>query len=256
MRVSFAHGVSEYLPGDRLSEACRISLSPSLTKDIRANPRIAGPGEYCVTWKRISSEGNRGPQCTSIFPLPSLLPPTLNTVTALLSVPPLLQLHRPTPLTLTIHNAHPTLSASIAITLEPVDPITGESSFVVSGLRSGRIPTLLPGGQEVLVWKVIPLECGHVKLPKIRVVNRRRMIASERGLGGEGAGVETEGEEVRVIDVRVEGKVESGDASDKTLGDGEIPQTAVTAASTGAAPALVPTHLEERDDSTTVLVLP
>ncbi|KAJ3753958.1 hypothetical protein EV360DRAFT_87294 [Lentinula raphanica] len=67
-------------------------------------------------------------------------------------------------------------------------------SFILSGLRAGRIPLLLSGGsEERLLWTVIPVECGYVSLPRLRVVDRRSGGlgvggVSSGGLGGTGAG--------------------------------------------------------------------
>ncbi|KAJ3768402.1 hypothetical protein FB446DRAFT_707050 [Lentinula raphanica] len=56
-------------------------------------------------------------------------------------------------------------------------------SFILSGLRAGRIPLLLSGGsEERLVWTIIPVECGYLRLPRVRVVDRRS------GGGGVGPG--------------------------------------------------------------------
>lgn len=143
--------------------------------------------------------GEHGPVSTSRFPLPPLRPPTDGLV-ALLSVPPLAKLHVPVSLHLTIRNQHPSRSANVTVQLDP-DPSDG---FVVAGLRSGRVPILLPGGEEKLCWKLIPVECGYVKIPKLKVVDRRKTIASSQGIGGPNAEVETEGEVVKVVDVRLD----------------------------------------------------
>jgi hypothetical protein len=52
---------------------------------------------------------------------------------------------------------------------------------------------LLPGGEEELIWRLIPVVCGYVRVPKIKVVDRRTTSAGE---------VESEGEVVKVVDVR------------------------------------------------------
>jgi len=63
---------------------------------------------------------------------------------------------------------------------------------------------LLPGDEERVFWKLIPVECGYIKLPKIKVTDRRKALASAQGIGGPDAQVETEGEPVKIVDVRVE----------------------------------------------------
>lgn len=54
----------------------------------------------------------------------------------------------------------------------------------------------MPGAEESLTWKLIPIECGHVRLPRIRVTNRRKPMTSEvDGL--------SDAETVKIIDVRM-----------------------------------------------------
>ena len=107
---------------------------------------------------------------------------------------------------LTIRNHHPTRSANVTVQLEP-DPADG---FAVAGMRSGRVPTLIPGEEERLTWRLVPLECGHVPVPRLKVVDRRKAIASAQGIGGADAEVETQGEVVRVVDVRRDERSEAG----------------------------------------------
>jgi trafficking protein particle complex subunit 11 len=107
---------------------------------------------------------------------------------------------------LTIRNRHPSRSAVISVSLDP-QPTDG---FVVAGLRSGRLPLVLPGGEERVTWNVIPIECGYVRVPRVRVVDHRRGSGGEgggasAGAAGEGQG-QGQGEAVRVVDVRFEGR--------------------------------------------------
>lgn len=119
--------------------------------------------------------------------------PPSNGLVALLKVPNTAKLHEPVPLQVTIRNGHPTKSANIIVQLEP-DPVT--DSFVVAGLRSGRLPILLPGAEEVVRWNLLPVECGWVKVPKIKVMNRRPPFPPQ------GQDTEPEGESVEIVDVR------------------------------------------------------
>lgn len=64
------------------------------------------------------------------------------------------------------------------------------------------MPIMLPGGEEKVTWRLIPIECGYVKVPRIKIVDKRRALASAQGLRESNAEVETEGEVVKVIDVR------------------------------------------------------
>jgi len=129
-----------------------------------------------------------------------LRPPQKNIV-ALLDVPAAATLHVPLDLTLLIRNYHPTSSASIVCQLD-TDSI---DTFVVSGLRSGRLPILLPGAEERVIWRLIPMECGHIRLPKIKVYNRRVTTSVQFENSAEG---QDEGEIVDVFDVRRSRKLE------------------------------------------------
>ena len=104
----------------------------------------------------------------------------------------------------------------------------------MSGLRSGRVPILLPGGEEELIWRLIPVECGYAKVPKIKVVDRRTMSTGE---------IESEGEVVKVVDVRWDRR-----AARESEGDGVTdPRRSIESSSGGDGPAA---------GVTTILVLP
>jgi hypothetical protein len=129
---------------------------------------------------------------------------------ALLDVPSFAKLHASTPIHLTVRNRHSSRSANVSVTLD-LDP---SDAFVVAGLRNGRLPILLPGSEEKLSWKLIPIECGYVKIPRIKVMNvRRAALPSQGGVSTE---VDVEGEAVKVIDVRADWnatRVQSADDS-------------------------------------------
>ncbi|KZP28516.1 hypothetical protein FIBSPDRAFT_917686 [Athelia psychrophila] len=178
----------EYLPGDEFSDICRVTLAPEEDQDYAAQS-IPGPGEYEVIWRRLSPNGDHPISAsTSRFSLPPLEPPTEGLV-ALLTIPPSAKLHQPITMSLKIRNLHPSRSANVTVQLEP-DTF---DAFVVSGIRSGRVPILLPGGEEELVWRLIPIECGYQNVPKIKVVDLRSRVSAE---------VEGEGEAVNVVDLR------------------------------------------------------
>ncbi|KAK7036442.1 hypothetical protein VNI00_011639 [Paramarasmius palmivorus] len=189
--------------------AGKISIAPPGDSELQFAP-IPCPGEYEVTWRRVLPTGELGAQATSTFTPPPLQPP-VDGLIALLDVPPHAKLHQPTTLALTIRNRQISRSANITVQLEP-DPADG---FIVAGLRNGRIPLLLPGAEERLVWKLIPVECGNVKLPKLKVYDRRKAIASAQGLAGPDSEVETEGVPVKIVDLRTEQKV----AAPRELGE-------------------------------------
>jgi hypothetical protein len=105
---------------------------------------------------------------------------------------------------LTIRNHHPTRSANVTVQLEP-DPADG---FVAAGVRNGRVPILLPGAEERLTWRLIPLECGQIALPRLKVMDRRRVLGS----GTSDTEVESQGELVKVVDVRRDERDATGTA--------------------------------------------
>ncbi|RDB24899.1 Trafficking protein particle complex subunit 11 [Hypsizygus marmoreus] len=181
---------SEYHAGDELAHVCLVALGSSEDSDEEA---IASPGEYLISWRRIGSNGELGPLSTSVISLPPLKPP-VEGLLALLSVPPAAVLHVPISLTLTIRNYHPSRSANITVQLE----LDASDGFVVAGLRSGRIPILLPGTEEKLTWRLIPIECGQVRLPRIKVTDRRPDGAEQR------PDAEAKGNSVKIVDVRLD----------------------------------------------------
>ncbi|TFY75352.1 hypothetical protein EWM64_g8660 [Hericium alpestre] len=69
-----------------------------------------------------------------------------------------------------------------------------------AGLRAGRLPLLLPGGEHIVRWDIVPLECGWVRVPRIRVLDRRY---AEEG--------HEEGVEVEIVDARREARDDAGD---------------------------------------------
>ena len=75
--------------------------------------------------------------------------------------------------------------------------------FVVSGLRNGRVPVLLPGSEEKLIWNIIPIECGFVKVPRIKVTDRRKAIPVSQGTNEISANVDAlAGDLIKVVNIR------------------------------------------------------
>ncbi|KDR75635.1 hypothetical protein GALMADRAFT_268205 [Galerina marginata CBS 339.88] len=224
----------EYMAGDEFSASSRISFALDDEQDPTQDP-FEGPGRYAVTWRRVLQNGELGSKTVTYFPIPPLRPP-MGDLVALLDVPPKATLHVPISLTLTIRNYHPTRSANITVHLEP-ESLDG---FVVSGLRNGRVPVLLPGSEEKLVWRMLPIECGYVKVPRIKVIDRRKAIPASQNSGEAGAPADASaGDPVKVIDVRRDSRRDAGPRADS---DASLP---------------VELGLEEgREGADTILVLP
>ncbi|KAF8963658.1 Gryzun, putative trafficking through golgi-domain-containing protein [Flammula alnicola] len=188
---------AEYIGGDEFCASCRISFALEDDQDVTQDA-LEGPGRYVVTWCRVLQNGEHGSKATSYFPLPPLRPP-MDDLVALLDVPPKATLHVPVSLALTIRNYHPTRSANVTVHLEP-DSL---EAFVVSGIRNGRVPILLPGSEEKLVWRMIPIECGYVKLPRIKVIDRRKAIPVSQSSGEPVVASDASaGDLVKVVDLR------------------------------------------------------
>ncbi|RDX49266.1 hypothetical protein OH76DRAFT_1483227 [Lentinus brumalis] len=190
----------EWLAGDELCDRCRIFVVPD---EEEPDEPIVGPGEYEVTWRRVLPDGSHGAPATSRFPLPPLHPPSDGLI-ALLDAPTTARLHAPVPLRLTVRNRHPTRSANVTVQLEA----DVADAFVVAGLRHGRIPILLPGAEESVTWNLIPIECGLAKVPRVKVLDRRSAVV----VAGQGQPetASTEGDEIKIVDVRWDGRAEPG----------------------------------------------
>lgn len=121
---------------------------------------------------------------------------------ALVDVPTIAKLHTPIQIRMIIRNRRATRSANIIVQVD-FDPSDG---FILAGLRGGRIPILLPGGEETLVWNAIPIECGYINLPKIKVTDRRAVVTSQAGTTPEAAR-EVDAEPVTIVDARRDERV-------------------------------------------------
>ena len=165
---------------------------------------------------RLLPSGEPGTLSTTRFSLPSLKPPTDDLI-ALLEIPPTGKLHVPMMMKLTTRNNHPSRTAVVTVHLEP----DASDGFVVAGLRSGRIPMLLPETDATLYWKLIPVECGFVKIPKLKVIDRRRAIVppgQDPVIPPPEPGSDGEGDIVKLVDVRWDGRSEGGDET-RAIGD-------------------------------------
>lgn len=188
----------EYIPGDEFCNVSRISLGPR-EEQVWGEEKIPGPGDYEVVWRRKLPDGSCGRQSITRFALPTLMIPQ-DELIALLDAPSFAKLHVSMPIHLTVRNRHSSRSANVAVTLD-LDP---SDAFIVAGLRNGRLPILLPGSEEKLSWNLIPIECGHVKIPRIKVVDVRGAALPSQGVGVQSAESDVEGEAIRVVDMRAD----------------------------------------------------
>ncbi|KZT35207.1 hypothetical protein SISSUDRAFT_1064673 [Sistotremastrum suecicum HHB10207 ss-3] len=181
------------MKSDEFSIMCPVLLSrgheePSV---------IPSAGTYEITWRR-TAPGSK--DSTSIISMPLFNPPSDNLV-ALLHVPPVATLHLPFTARLSIQNDS-FATAELSIQIEPSE------NFVVSGLRSGRLSTLIPGNGTSMLFNLIPLTCGPSKIPQIKVTDHRRVNTHIEGGDRREAPEEDVGRSVRVIDARSEGRLQ------------------------------------------------
>jgi hypothetical protein len=83
---------------------------------------------------------------------------------------------------------------------------------------------MLPGGEEKITWRLIPIDCGYVRVPRMKIVDKRRAIASAQGLREPNAEVETEGDLIKIINVRLDRARErkvAGRVSVESVEDGD-----------------------------------
>lgn len=213
---------AEYLAGDELNLSCRVNIG--VRDDGKSEEYLfPSPGRYTVSWRRILRDGSHGSLSKTTVSLPALNPPG-DTLVALFDIPPTATLHVPVSMTVTIRNYHPTRSANVTVQMEP--EVT--DGFIVAGLRSGRVPVLLPGGEERLEWTLIPLECGYQSIPRIRILDRRKAIPGVPATTEEVPVDGSTGEPVKLIDLRrderrliqADGQGEEGEATIRLLESG------------------------------------
>jgi hypothetical protein len=90
------------------------------------------------------------------------------------------------------------------VQLEP----DASDAFLIAGQRKALVPMLLPGAEAQLVWSLIPMECGFIRVPKIQVVDKRKAGPIASPANDEPPATEDEGTPVRVFDLRREERVE------------------------------------------------
>ena len=78
----------------------------------------------------------------------------------------------------------------------------------MAGIRNGRLPSLISGAEEKIVWQLIPLECGpSVSLPIIKVTDSRRTqeIAESQALD---VPLDANADNIRIVPVRLDRRLE------------------------------------------------
>ena len=133
---------------------------------------------------RVTTSPSNSPPTKTKINIPPIKPAPKR-LAAVLRAPPIAFLHNPISLELIVRNHHPTRTALLSVSLDTsVPPDNNTEGFFVAGIRSARIPLLLPGKEEKVQWRLIPVMCGdEVMLPKIRVVNVRNSSRVEEDEG-------------------------------------------------------------------------
>jgi hypothetical protein len=181
--------------------------------------RSPGEGKNHLTYihtnltksSRLTTAGDPRPLCTTRLPLPNLQPPTDDLI-ALLHVAPTARLHRPMEMKIVIRNRHPSRTAHVTVAID----VDNMDAFIVSGVRSGRVPILLPGTEASLTWSMIPLECGFVRVPRLRVTDRRKPFVAagdQSASTGPNPEADAPGRVIKVVDVRWDGRDGQGQES-------------------------------------------
>ena len=151
--------------------------------------------------------------------LPNLHPPHFG-VTVLIKPPAVAKLHVPFTLPVKLRNGNHHRTAELSFLLEPTD------GFVVAGLRSATLPLLLPGTAEELVFNVVPVTVGILRLPNFKVTLRTLPqkgqeesdpLRSTDTLGGTGVG-----EIMESVDMRWDERDAEGAKIYRTEADGSV----------------------------------
>ena len=141
-------------------------------------------------------------------------------MTLLIEPPAVAKLHVPFALPVKIWNGNQYRTAELSFFLEPTD------GFVIAGLKSATLPLLLPGTAEELVFNVVPISVGILRLPNFKVTLRTLpQKGQEEGdaqrstdtLGGIGVG-----EIVGSVDMRWDERDAEGVRTYRTEVDGSV----------------------------------
>ncbi|KAB5589557.1 Glutathione transferase omega-1 [Ceratobasidium theobromae] len=127
-------------------------------------------GSFIIKWKRVGASDDLAVS-TSMIRVPAFEDPEEGLITRI-QLPPYATLHQPFPLHVTIEN-HTQRTGDITVNLE-----TSES-FVCAGPRTAQVGALLPGTCTDVYLDVVPLSCGYVKPPRVRIEDRREEPAKE-----------------------------------------------------------------------------
>ncbi|KAG9086628.1 hypothetical protein FRC06_003000 [Ceratobasidium sp. 370] len=163
----------EWAKGDSFSTTLRVQTHVDESADdfVEATNETISLGHFQIQWRRAGA-GETIPISTSKITLPALQEPE-DELVALAHLPPFTTLHAPFPLHITIENRARGRTADIILTLETTD------QFVCAGPRTAHIAAVLPGTTTDVYFTVVPLSVGFIRLPRIRVQDRREDPPSE-----------------------------------------------------------------------------
>ncbi|KAG9082241.1 hypothetical protein FRC07_014267, partial [Ceratobasidium sp. 392] len=184
---------AEWVKGDAFSTTLRVQTHVDESADdfVEATDEKLPLGNFQIHWRRVGSQETT-PISTSIVTLPTLQEPE-DELVALAHLPPFTTLHTPFPLRLTIENRARTRTADIILTLETTE------QFVCAGPRTAHITAILPSTTTEVYFTAVPLSVGFIRLPRIRVQDRREDPPKEVIVLAKGWDLRDPRGEVRVV---------------------------------------------------------
>ncbi|KAG8794879.1 hypothetical protein FRC12_020516 [Ceratobasidium sp. 428] len=179
--------------GDSFSTTLRVQTHVDESADdfVEATDEKLPLGNFQIQWKRTGA-GESIPSSTSVITLPTLQEPEDDFV-AFAHLPAFATLHTPFPLLLTIENRARTRTADVILTLETTE------QFVCAGPRTAHITAILPGTTTSVYFTVVPLSVGFIRLPRIRVQDRREDPPKEITVMSKGWDTRDSRGELRVV---------------------------------------------------------
>ncbi|KAF8601607.1 hypothetical protein BDV93DRAFT_509874 [Ceratobasidium sp. AG-I] len=187
----------EWTKGDAFATTLRVQTHVDESAyDFVAATEELPLGDVQIKWKRVGA-GKSVQAAISRITLPALKEPE-DRLVALAHLPSFVTLHTPFPLHLTIENRTRNRTADIILSLETTE------TLVCAGPRTAHIPALLPGTSADVYLTVVALSPGFVRLPRIRIQDRRDEVPREAPSIAQGWDMRDSSGDLRIVSVRGE----------------------------------------------------